>query len=181
MHRADPARGRFRNFVKTTLRHLIVDYYRLRRSAPQSLDETNCPPAWERPISELDQALLNNLRDEMVGRALHLLKEAEEHGGPPHATVLRLKVEHPRARSAELAEMLGAKLGKPVTAGNWRQLLDRSRGRLAQYIVDLTAAMCRPRTKEELVEELIDLGLNDHLSIQALAEWVPPVEKPPKS
>src|SRR5262245_24574346 len=35
--RADPQRGRFRDYVKTALIHLVTDYYRDRRKAPRSL------------------------------------------------------------------------------------------------------------------------------------------------
>src|SRR5215203_2165404 len=38
-HRADPARGRFRDFVKRALRNLMVDYERGRRSRPIPLSE----------------------------------------------------------------------------------------------------------------------------------------------
>src|SRR5690242_54719 len=48
--RADPERGRFRDFVKTALYHLIVDYHRRRQGQPHSLPgDSAALPAAEDP------------------------------------------------------------------------------------------------------------------------------------
>ena len=49
---ADPARGRFRSYLKTMLYHLVVDYQRRQRRLPRSLQSAMPEPAeqaWIRP------------------------------------------------------------------------------------------------------------------------------------
>src|SRR3954466_7858894 len=43
LHRADPSRGRFRDFVKGVLFHLIADHYRRLKRTPAGLPEGSIP------------------------------------------------------------------------------------------------------------------------------------------
>lgn len=174
LQRADPSRGRFRNFVKTTIYHLIVDYQRREKARPRLRQDSDPEPVWEPPeLAQMDQDLLQSWREEFLVHGWQLLEQAEKAAGPPHHTVLRVKCEHAELKSPELAAELGKRLGKPVTAGNYRKMLDRARHRLAQLLVEQVVAARQPRTRADLLEELSDLGLAD-ACLHAAAEWDPP-------
>jgi len=173
-HRADPTRGRFRQLVKTTLYHLIVDYRRKENAQPRSLGEHDPEPAVEAAdLGGLDDALLANWREELLAHAWRCLEEAEKQGGAPYHTVLRLKTEHPEAKSLELSKLLTTIKKKNYTAVNYRTMLDRARHRVSELVVERVAAQRRSRSREELMDELSDLGLGDYC-VQALAAWKPP-------
>jgi RNA polymerase sigma-70 factor (ECF subfamily) len=173
-HRADPTFGKFRNFVKAALYHLMVDHRRRQHHQPRSLDDVMVEPAAESAdLDRLDAELMQTWREELLVRAWQQLDQAERDGGPRHHSVLRLRLEHPDLKSGQLAALLGERLGKPVTAANYRQILDRGRHRLAELLVDMVASARRPRTQAELLDLLGDLGLRDSC-LHAAAQWQPP-------
>lgn len=174
LQRADPSRGRFRNFVKTTIYHLMIDYQRRQKARPRFRQDSDPEPVWEPPeLAEMDRELLQSWREEFLVRGWQLLEQAEQAGGSPHHTVLRVKCAHPDLKSPELAAELSKQLGKPVTAVNCRKMLDRARHRLAQLLVEQVVAARQPRTRADLLDELTDLGLADSC-LHAAAEWDPP-------
>src|SRR4051794_39999556 len=54
---ADPHRGRFRDFLKTAVRHLAIDYWRRQEKAAQPLPQEVCGPAADPALAaeELDR------------------------------------------------------------------------------------------------------------------------------
>jgi RNA polymerase sigma-70 factor (ECF subfamily) len=74
--------------------------------------------------------------------------------------VLRLKIDHPKASAAELAEQLAARLGKPVTVHGLRQALHRARERFADLLLAEVAHSLERPSPEELERELIELRLH---------------------
>jgi RNA polymerase sigma-70 factor (ECF subfamily) len=176
LQRADPSRGRFRNFVKTTIYHLIVDYQRREKARPRLRQESDPEPIWEPPeLAQMDQALLHSWREEFLVRGWQLIEKAEQEGGSPHHSVLRVRIENPDLKSPELAEALSKRLGKPVTAVNWRKMLDRARHELSVKLLEQVVAARAPQTRADLLEELTDLGLSD-VCLNAAAEWNPPTK-----
>jgi RNA polymerase sigma-70 factor (ECF subfamily) len=166
LQRADPGRGRFRDYLKAVLRHMVADHYRQRelenrKREPFAPDEDKEPAACD---PGEDERFLSCWRQELVNRAWEALAQAEKRLGQPYATLLRLQEEQPGLRSAELAEQLAARLGRPFTAAGVRQLVHRGRevfgdllvGEVARSLqVDLTA----PEGADRVEEELIELGL----------------------
>ncbi len=128
-HRADPSRGRFRDFVRRALRNLMIDHHR-RRSRPRPLGAGVPEPVDPGAGPEdFDRRFPRRWRDDLMGRAWVALLGLEVRTGQPYHTVLRLRVEHPELRSPELAERLSAMLGRAISAGGLRQALQRSRDR----------------------------------------------------
>jgi DNA-directed RNA polymerase specialized sigma24 family protein len=162
--RADPARGRFRDFVKAALRHLVIDYWRQRekeRHAP--LPPEGPPPAQAPPaVDDLDKVFLEKWREELMARTWQALRDVQEKTGHPYHTVLRFKAEHPEIRSAEAAERLGPVQGKPMTADGFRQSLHRAREKFAGLLVDEVARSLQTPTADEVEQELIELDLLDY-------------------
>jgi RNA polymerase sigma-70 factor (ECF subfamily) len=161
--RADPGRGRFRDFLKTALRNLALDHWRKRAAAPGRLD-SSAPVAGEPPptADDLDRAFLDKWREELLRRAWEGLAKVEDEAGKPYHTLLRYKAARPRLRSAELAEYLGTRLGRPVTVAALRQLLHRAREQFAELLVQEVAWSLQTADPERLAQELIDLDLLDY-------------------
>jgi RNA polymerase sigma-70 factor (ECF subfamily) len=157
---ADRERGRFRNFVKGILAHLIADHYRRLKVQPRALaldSEEAVAPG--RDPADLDPLFVESWRQELLARAWQALAEVEAETGQPFHTVLRLRVEQPKLRSAQMAEQLAARLGKPVSAAGLRQTLHRARDRFADLLLDEVAQTLGPSAGEDLEQELIELKL----------------------
>src|SRR5947209_10718982 len=100
---ADPQRGRFRNFVKGVLFHLIADHHKRKQRQPRPLTPDHPEPAVEAPaVHAEDEAFLANWRDELLARAWLALGQLQRDQGQPYHTVLRFRAEHPDLPSARM-------------------------------------------------------------------------------
>jgi RNA polymerase sigma-70 factor (ECF subfamily) len=158
-HRAHPDRGRFRNFVKTAVAHLITDWRREQHARQQLLDsalrETVASPGSE-PRQQFDDLW----RAELIDQAWKQLAEFEEGRHDRWLyTALRYRVEHPEQSSAEMAAELGQRRNAPLTAENVDKTLERARQKFAVLLLDEVARSLGAPTPEELREEVIELGL----------------------
>src|SRR5215472_13067240 len=85
--RADPRRGRFRDFLKTALGHLVTDHYRRQLRGPR-------------------------LYHDFPDRAFAALEAFEQRTGQPLHTLLHFRVEHPDLPVADMARQLSGRLGQ---------------------------------------------------------------------
>src|SRR5207253_7447 len=133
---ADPCRGRFRDYVRGALAHLVADYHKRRQKWPRPLPAAGFEPAVDVPATDLDRQFLESWRDELLALAWAALAEAERCTGQPFYAVLRFRADRPDLRSPQLAEQLSALLGRPLTAAGVRQLLHRARERFAELLLN---------------------------------------------
>jgi DNA-directed RNA polymerase specialized sigma24 family protein len=89
-HRADPAKGRFRSFLKTALHHLIVDLHK-RRAARPSANENLAALAGPDTSAEREREFSQGWRDELLARTWQALAKDESASGKPLYTVLRFR------------------------------------------------------------------------------------------
>jgi RNA polymerase sigma factor (sigma-70 family) len=159
--RYDPERGRFRDFVKAAVRHLVMDHWKNRKDKqPQALSPGQAEPAAETvPEADFDQAFLSKWKEELIARTWEALQKSQGDDGPPYYTVLRCKTDQPEARSAQLADQLSAQLGKAVTGESVRQLVHRARRRFAELLVEEVGRSLNTTAPDRVAEELIELGL----------------------
>jgi RNA polymerase sigma-70 factor (ECF subfamily) len=159
--RADPERGRFRDFVKTALRNLATSYHEKTARHPAAFLEKPEDVAAERPPDDLDAEFLSNWRKALLDRAWESLAALEKPGGPPFHTVLRIRSEQPHFSSAEAARVLTAQLRptEPFTDAGLRKVLQRARDMFADLLVDEVARSLRTSDLDRLEQEVIDLGL----------------------
>jgi DNA-directed RNA polymerase specialized sigma24 family protein len=158
---AAPGRGRFRDYVKGVLIHLVANYHDGARKKLVRFGVRHPEPADDSPADQ-EQAFLTGWRDELLARAWAALGAQERATGQPFHTVLRYRAEHPDASSEGMAEALQATLARPLTAAGVRQTLHRARDRFADLLLDEIAAGLRNPTAADLEEELIDLGLLEY-------------------
>lgn len=160
---ANPERGRFRDFVKGVLFHLIADHHRQGQRRPGQLADDHPEPAVVDPtLATRDQDFLVSWRDEILARAWSALAQVETETRQPIYAVLRLRAEQPKLSSAELAEQLGQRLGRAVTAAHARQLLHRGRERFADLVLDEVVHSLEKPDRDHLIAELEELGLIEY-------------------
>jgi RNA polymerase sigma-70 factor (ECF subfamily) len=158
--RVDPERGRFRDYVKTVLLHLVADYHRQRQSEPGSLQSGSLfHPASEPPDEAADREFIAQWRQELLDRAWESLAAIENQSDQKFYTVLRWRAEHPDAPAAEIAERLARETGRPITEVGIRQTLHRAREKFAELLLDEVARSIDSSAPDRLEEELADLGL----------------------
>lgn len=161
---ADPGKGRFRAFVKTIVYRLIVDYQRRQKKLDRE-GQMHSNIAEGGPVlatAKEDALFQASWRDELLARCWGRLAEYECTSGKPYHTVLRYRVEHPEARSPELAEGLSQALGKSINAGAVRVMLHRSRDAFADLLLEEVTNSLADSSLDAAEEELIELDLLDY-------------------
>jgi RNA polymerase sigma-70 factor (ECF subfamily) len=161
---ADSGRGRFRDYVKGVLFHLIADFHRQQKRRPLPLPPEGpaSPEAEAAALAEADRSFVENWRAELLARAWSGLAAVEQATGQPGYTVLRFRADHPQMHSPEMAEQLSTILGKPQTAVAVRQALHRARDKFADLLLYEVRQSLENPTKDRLEQELADLGLLDY-------------------
>jgi RNA polymerase sigma-70 factor (ECF subfamily) len=155
--RADPDRGRFRDFVRTSLVHLVLNYQqRQRKPRPLPLAEDVAEPAESR---QADEEFIDGCREELLRRAWSALEAFEQQSGKPFFAILQLRAGHPELSSTEMAEQLGARLGKTFTSDAVRQTLHRAREKFAELLIGETGLSLETEDEDRIEQELLDLGL----------------------
>ena len=158
--KANPDKGRFRQFVKTVIYRMVVDHQRRQKKDRRHKDLADVQADTEPTVTEQMEAdFTNSWRTELMARAWTALEEVQEKSGKPYYTVLRVRVDNPEMRSPEIAEELTAKLGRKISAGNARVLIHRSREIYAEKLLDMVEESLHMRSDEELENELITLDL----------------------
>lgn len=161
-HRADPQRGRFRDYLKTSLYHLIVREQTQRRPAPLTIDAPGPDESIAGPAE--DEAFLKIWREELIQKAWRVLMDHEAEDGRPLHTVLRFRADHPELDSRGLAEALSARLGRDLSAEWVRKWLHQARKRFAAALCDEVARSLGDGdpSADELERELQVLGWLDN-------------------
>jgi RNA polymerase sigma factor (sigma-70 family) len=157
--RARPERGRFRNYVKTALFHLVDQHRKKHRRQAQPLPpDAPALTALTAPADDADRAFRESWREQLLARAWEALAEAR----PSYYAVLHFCAAHDRLGSEELAQELSRELGKPFTAESARQARHRARKALVQLLIDEVAHSLDKPTPEDVEQELRDLDLLDY-------------------
>lgn len=176
--RAEPTKGRFRDYLKSALVNLITDHRRAQQRRSPAVDPTlfeAVVAAAEPEAVDLDAAFVASMRDELLARAWEHLAQTEQQGGPHHYSLLRFRADHPTLNSAEMADQLNAQSRSkhPWTETALRKALQRARAAFADYLVaDVAHSLGHPAF-EQLRQELDDLGLLPYCAA-AIARRQPP-------
>jgi RNA polymerase sigma-70 factor (ECF subfamily) len=168
-HRADPSRGRFRDYLRTVLIHLVRGSYR--GHAPGSLphDLVASPEATDDPD---DTAFLAQWRETILNLVWAGLAAEEAGGGPPYHTLLQARAARPNETSADLAESLSRQFTdrEAFSETNVRKLLQRGREHFADRVVAEVGRSIPSTEPDRIAQELIDLGFHSFCK-KALERW----------
>lgn len=150
--RADPQKGRFRDYLKTSLANLLRDHYRTRNAQPGPLCEDAAVAV---DYSEPDADFDNGWREELLARVWESLAR----GNANYFAVLLCRVENLELSSQELAHQVGARLEREVTAEWVRKTQERAQKKFADLLVEeLRDSMDQP-AEHEVEQELRELDL----------------------
>lgn len=156
-------RGRFRDYLKAAVRNAALTHLRRQRNAVREhldLNEVAGPATPSQPFAEADALWTAQWRQVVLERAWQALELAENEAPDSLVhTSLRLAAENPEATSAELADRVSRKLGRPYRAEAFRKQLSRARRLFAQLLVDEVKQTLKTPAPERVEEELIDLDL----------------------
>jgi RNA polymerase sigma factor (sigma-70 family) len=153
-HRADPSRGRFRDYLRKVLINLANDYQRSRRDQPRSLpDHSQIAAPHFDAVQEpsFDQCL----RAELLDQAWRGLSDVN----PTYHAVLSMRVSHPDMSSREIADGVNLQTGKRLSPDTIRKTLERARGKFADLLLQEVSRVCEANAIEQLREELDHLDL----------------------
>jgi len=154
--RAAPERGRFRDYVKSALINLVNDHHRAQKAKPRPLASGAAEPAAPAEVSlPSDADFVSGWRTELLNQTWAALAEVN---AAYHAALL-LRIENPDMQSAETAQRLTEKLGRPITPENARKALQRAHTKFAELLLDQVAASLSEPTDAQLSEELQALDL----------------------
>jgi RNA polymerase sigma factor (sigma-70 family) len=169
--KATPDRGRFRDYIKAVVVHLVSRHRKQQKRLPRQAEVDHEAPAVNANQSE--EAFLQSWRDELLARSWQALAEA--HAG--YFTVLHYRAAHHDAAVQEMIAELSAQLGKQLTAEAIRQTLHRARSMYAEILLAEVAQSLREPTQEAIERELADLNLLIYCR-PALAKERPKAHRP---
>jgi RNA polymerase sigma-70 factor (ECF subfamily) len=157
----NPGGGRLRKYLKASLRNLARKHWREKRRWTELLEKARekllAQPAAGDQTPE--DEFTKSWRKELYERVWAELEQFEKETGERHFSVLRLKEQFPKLRSAELAERLGPQLGKTLSADNFRKALQRAREKFNELLVEEVSRSLTDSSPDALEEELIELEL----------------------
>jgi DNA-directed RNA polymerase specialized sigma24 family protein len=170
--RADPQRGRFRDFLKVAVHNLVRTYWnRKQRRAGKNVDVAQVAVAdagdpfsdaewtarWQRSVLQLTWSALET--------------HQRDHPGSIAWTLLRLRADHPDDDSTQLAARLSEAIGRSVRPATLRQHLRRARLRFAQLLIEEVARGLDEPTPQRVEEELVEVGLLEYVRDFLPPDW----------
>jgi RNA polymerase sigma factor (sigma-70 family) len=148
--RADPERGRFRDYLKAALIHLVRDYHRARAAWPRPLAGTAEPAVPPPTTADAEETFAQSWREDLLERTWKALAAAN----PSYRAVLGLRVDEPELSSSDMAARLSGQLGQPISADGVRKTLERAHKKFAELLVEEVAASMGDATQADLEAEL---------------------------
>lgn len=147
--------GRLRDYLKASLRNAVRTFYRRRVAQRTLLDQVPRPAETGETNSWLDEwrrCVLDRVWDALAAHQ-------QRTPGNLAFTILMLQMDFPDESSEDLLERLAKRTGKSLRPDAYRKQLSRARRLFAMMLVDEVSATVHPRTEENIIEELADLGL----------------------
>lgn len=152
---AVPDRGRFRDYLKISVRNSALASLRRKHATPME-------PSFFAALvtNSADDAWTLEWQRVVLDKAWRQL-EVHEHTSPQslYFTTLRLAVDHPQETSERLAARASEAAQRSITAVAFRKQLSRARQHFAQLIVAEVAQTLGDEQRGDLSSELAELGL----------------------
>ena len=159
---ANPNQGRFRDYLKVSLRNLISDYFR-KKPKERNFDSIDQHEAENTALDSLELNFAEQWRRRVLSITWNALKEFESAKQTQYYTVLFLRTEHPNCSSEELATLFSDQVGKQVKAEWIRQTLRRARLKFSDLLIEEVGKTLNSNSRQEIRDELAELGLKKYV------------------
>ena len=159
---ANPDRGRFRDYLKVSILHLVSQYRRKQRGNVREEMDVELAAQDATASQEFDCHFRESCRNELLSRAWLSLKAIEDRSGRPLFTILDFRSKQPKLSSEMMASELTRRLApdRPFTAASVRKSLQDARRKFAELLVHEVRHIIGGAGREELEQELVDLELH---------------------
>lgn len=168
---ADPARGRFRDLLKTAVRNMVRSWWE--KTGRRAKVETQSALIDRDDDASRESLWVQLWRTTLLDHTWERFRREDTSDGSLSFWMLRLKTDSPESSTAELVEQIQIKTGTAISSDNARQLLSRARRRFAAQLIDEVRAGMEHDTPESLHAELNTLGL-----LEYVREFLPVVSQP---
>ena len=151
--KATEEKGRFRDYVKSVVVHLVSAHRRKQKRQP--LTRSTRPEVVAPGVDETNQAFLESWREELLARTWEALSQA-------HAeffTVLHARAANPDLSVEEMIPKLTPQLGRTLSPESLRQTLHRARSLYAELLVAEVGQSLSQPSQENIETELAELNL----------------------
>lgn len=160
---ADPECGRFRDYLKTSVRNAALTRLRKQKRLRATMEASDYEPTVPSQVEEeADATWLAEWRRCLLDRAWLALKHSQrEQDQALYYRALRLVMKHPNEPSHRLADRLSEQIHRRVRADSFRKQVSRARRLFAQLLVEEVIKTLRDASPERIEDELQALGLWD--------------------
>ena len=159
---ANPKQGRFRDYLKVSLRNLVTDYFRT-KPKEQDFKVVSQYKTQMAAFDALELDFAEQWRQRVLSISWNALKEFECAKQTHYYSVLFLRTEHPSSNSEELARLFSEQTGKQVKADWIRQTLRRARLKFAELLIEEVGKTLNSNNLQEIRDELAELGLKKYV------------------
>jgi RNA polymerase sigma factor (sigma-70 family) len=167
--RADPGRGRFRDYLKTAIRNAALTVLRRKKGIPLEHVEQGLA---DHTAEQAEAEWLATWRQCLLDKAWRGLESYQHrHPGNWAFTVLKSVVDRPQEDSTALAAHVSTVIGQSLRPEAFRKQLSRARHRFAELLVQEIAETLDPPTPEEIETELGELGLLEYVKDFLPPDW----------
>ena len=160
---ADPSKGRFRDLLKVAIRNMVRNHWQ--KESRDRRSEANLDLVADEAAEAQDHEWTLAWQRSVLQHAWARIEEEDRTTSAAKSNsamdVLKLRIEHPDASTAELADLLRRRWKTEVKPDNCRQLLSRARKRFAAVLIDEVRSGLDDESDERLEEELAALQLLD--------------------
>lgn len=154
--RANPEKGRFRDYLRQSLIYLVNDHHRARKAWHPQVEIDKIQPV--APTDDDEQNFVSNWRQELLDRTWQTLEETL----PTYHAVLLFRIENPDVPSPQMAEHISQSLGKPMSAESIRKTLQRAHEKYADLLLEEVETSLVDPNPDDLAGELEALDLKKY-------------------
>ena len=150
--------GKFRYYLKATIRNAVRSHYR--RKSTNLQEETVLTQLPSRQHETLDDQWTAQWRECLLDRTWSALERYQNDSPNRLAyTILKLSTDFPQETSAQLAIRATQLAGRPISGDSFRQQVHRSRKKFAELLIDEVVATLDQPSTADVEAELIDVEL----------------------
>jgi len=161
--KANPQQGRFRDYLKASLRNLITDFYR-KKTTDGLLENGLALNSDSKEIDSLDVAFTEQWRQRVLSITWELLQKYEIEKFNHYYSVLHLRAQNPEASSSELALKFAQLHNKEVSPDWIRQNLRRARRKFGELLIEEVGRTVNSIDRNVVDDELASLGLKKYVA-----------------